>query len=229
MKLRSRLNKVPKLPLTPEILKELRDTARSFVKLDLLYIAAIGTVITLLKLERPEIYEFAVSFDVLGYVLCGLVALDGLGEAALMRQWVRASAGDTNLLPTWFVIRINEAETFAHVIFLVMAVSGVFAYSAGYVESGKHLPSIADVQDQIDGFVSQQSRSPATLDELIAVRPKAKTILLRLAGEPIRYEKTGEKTYRITFAGNDKILGTEDDIELNGEVNLRKILRKYGR
>lgn len=205
-----------------ELVKDIREDARLFIKLDLAYLAAGGAIVTALKISRYELIEFIAALQAVGIAYVALLVLDVLANSLIYREWVAARLDHAEQMSVAVIAGVIHVEMFFHLLFVAGVVVAVIAYSGGYSEANDEIRARVHVQDEFDAFVSSAGRLPTSLDEVRKLRPSIGQWLDRLGDEPIAFEKSGTKGYRLTFAGRDKVLGTVDDFVGTPELPLRR-------
>jgi multisubunit Na+/H+ antiporter MnhC subunit len=185
--------------IEPDELKELRAAAMTFFKFDLAYIAALGTIATVLHLEPAAIPATIVDFSLVIYSILGLVLLDSLIIWQLGNLWLTAKTGRTNTVPQIVqrgVARIAPAQPVVHAFVLYSIVLGMVAISTALTEYRQDTRTMATIQDELDALISQSGKVPATIDELAAQRPRVAAALKKLSGkEKLTLVPTGGKGY----------------------------------
>lgn len=84
------------MQLDADVLKDLRERTRSFIKLDLGYLAAGWAIITALKIGRSELVEFAAQVSGVAFALVLIISIDVYIDSMVFNDWLVAIHGDIN-------------------------------------------------------------------------------------------------------------------------------------
>lgn len=207
-----------------DTLKELRDTARVYQKLDLTYLAAGGAIVTALKLHDDALLEFGARQWVVVITFLLLLAADTFIEQFVFSEWLAAKTNATKRHAIQFVKGVISLQPFLHLIFISGVISGTLGFAKGATDFRDIIRARAGIQDATEVFLSERKRLPNSIDELINSSPRLFRLYDALKHQPIRFEPDSKNQYRIVFSGEDKVFGTEDDDVVTSLVKLTKLL-----
>jgi len=206
------------------VLKELREKSRDFIKLDLAYIVALGTAITVLRLNRIELFEFTAGIKDLVFVFLFILFFDVTVYSVLWNEWLDSITGIQKRILRKYILGIIYLQPIFHFLLICLLVLGGVGYSLGYSNARAIIHAQASIQNNIETFIAKQDRSPTSLDEIIESFPRVTAFFEKIKKETILYEKKGKKDYRLVFPGLDGKLGTDDDFEVPHELQLQKAI-----
>lgn len=214
------------LPLDADLLKDLRVRAEAFIKLDLGYLAAAGAVVTLLKFGRHELIEVGAKTYLIPIAMLVLITIDVTIESIIFKDWIAARTGSIKRAPAGAIKILLGIQPILHSVFVTGLISFATGFSVGTDSSLTRLSFKADIQVAADAFVKDKSRPPNNLQELKQASISVKHAVEQLNGEQVAITPTGPKSYKLTFGGGDKSLGTEDDWNITEEVSLDLFLQR---
>ena len=216
--------------LNVETLKELREQSRLFIKLDFLYLAALGAVFTALKFGVNDFIDVATNFHYLGWMLVALVVLDGYSHGIVFNDWFSASSGVGIRQMPKLIHLVFKVQNWLHTIFVAgviyFAVSWAFAYGLGKCEAIAEIEKTVLLQEQVELYIKSNGSPPKSLDELRNSSARIDLILDGIRGGPVKIDALGSKNYKITYAGNDGFFGTSDDRTDTHDILLRESFTK---
>jgi hypothetical protein len=208
----------------PDTFKELREAAVTFFKFDLAYIAALGTIATILHLEPESIATALAKSSWVVHMILGLLVFDSLIIWQLGNLWLTAKSGRPNRMPQIVqrgVLRLAPAQPVVHAIVLFMVVGVAVAIATGLDDYREGRRTMAAIQDELDAFISQTGKVPATVEDLAAQRPKAAEALRNLRGNmKLTLTPRGEKGYVLQLGWE----GTAEGLKLPESVKLREVI-----
>ena len=184
--------------LPEDVLKDLRDHARTYFKLDLTYVAAIGAALATVKFARPAMFESIASLANYGYVLIALILFDTFIAAWLTDEWFDVKCGLGEGMPR-FSRLLARAQPVAHAVFITTLLMLVIARSEGFYAAIWIRRAEVELQDSVERFALHTKRYPASFDELEREDQSVASIVVRLKGEQFSYERIGDHDYRLTF------------------------------
>lgn len=205
-----------------EILKELREYTRTFLKLDLAYLVAGGAIVTALKISRGELIEFGASLRFVAAALLILGLIDVSIDSLVFNDWLSARTGIGRRTSGKLLARLFDVQPWFHFVFIAGLTAYAFGFASGAHDARTRIEGRVLFQEQVEQYVQKNGLAPKSLKEMDTVSPIAKVILSKLDGEGVRVESTGPKTYKITFAGDDKTFETADDVTATQDFILRK-------
>lgn len=207
-----------------DTLKELRDNARVYQKLDLTYFAAGGAIVTALKLQDDALLEFGARQWVVVVAFLILLAADTFIEQFVFSEWLAAKTNATKRRAIRLVKGVIGLQPLLHLIFIGCVISGALGFARGATDFRDIIRARAAIQDATEVFLSEKKRLPNSIEELVASSPRASRWYGTLEHQPIRFEPDPKDRYRIVFSGRDKVFGTEDDDVVTSLVKLTKLL-----
>jgi hypothetical protein len=199
-----------------ETLKELRENARLYQKLDLAYLAAGGAIVTALKLNNDALLEFSAQQWVVVIAFIILLSADTAKTNASKRRTTRVVKGVIGIQPV------------LHLIFISGVIASALGFAMGSTSFRDTVRARANIQDATEIFLSTRNRLPNSVEELMASTPNVAHWYDMLQHQPIRFEPDPKEQYRIVFSGLDRTFGTNDDEVVTSLVKLRKFLDATG-
>ena len=213
-------------PFDVEVLKELREHTRLFLKLDLAYLVAGGTIVTALKISRGELIEFGAA---LGFVVFAFVAIgvfDTTIDSLVFKDWLSARTGDGKRQPTGRIRVLLDIQPSIHLLFIAALLMYSVGFATGAQGSITRIEGRVMLQEEVEFHLKETGTSPRSLEELQAANRRINGILAKLDGEPVIIEANGPKSYRIIFGGWDKTIGTQDDEVVTQEYLIREAFER---
>lgn len=207
-----------------DTLKELRENARVYQKLDLAYLAAGGAIVTALKLNNDALLDFAAQLWAVVISFLILLAVDTFIEQFIFAEWIAAKTNAKKRRKIRSIVIALDAQPFLHLLFVSGVIAGVLGYSLGVTSVHDEFSARAWIQDETESFIAIKHRPPASIEELIAVFPYTSHRYNILKHEPIHFETDKKSKYRITFAGEDGLIGTADDVVVTSALKLRRVI-----
>lgn len=207
-----------------ETLKELRDSARVYQKLDLTYLAAGGAIVTALKLSNNALLEVGARQSVIVLAFLTLLAADTFIEQFVFSEWLAAKTNATKRHANGFIKGLVALQPLFHLIFIGLVISGALGFAKGFTSFQDTIRARAAIQDATEIFLSERRRLPNSIEELVAFSPRVSRPYETLEHQPIRFEPDPKDQYRIVFSGQDNVLGTEDDDVVTSLVRLTELL-----
>lgn len=214
-------------PLDGEVLKDLRDHTRAFLKLDLAYLAAGGAIITALKFGQNQLIEFGANVAMIVFALVFIGAVDTVIHTLVFNDWLSARTGSGKRQSSRLLRFLLDAQIFVHFIFVSSLVVVAVGFASGSQSVLTQLEARVMLQEEVELFIAQKGSPPKSMRELKATRSNLISIIEKLDGEEVRIEPTGPKSYKLTFAGWDKTLGTADDVIATQAVLLREVFESF--
>ena len=207
-----------------ETLLSLRESARTYQKLDLTYLAAAGTLVTALKINNDTLIELGAGFffGAIAYVL--LLALDTHTEQLIFKDWIQSKKNSNNRLNTSTIQRWLKRQPIFHFLFLSCVLMFFFGMARGITDFRGEMSARASIQTYTSLFFYKNDRPPKSIEELIAAYPRAGVAHGKIDQEPVSFSSDEDGGYILIFAGNDKKIGTSDDTEVTESVSLSSIL-----
>lgn len=206
-----------------EVLKDLREHTRVFLKLDLTYLAAGGAIITALKISRSELVNFSSDFVSIAFAIAFVATFDTVIFSMVFDDWLCARIG-TGKRKSGNIIRLLlSIQPYLHLLFVSGLLLGAVNYAIGYHSGLKRIEGRVMLQEEVEGYMQRMESPPKSLNELKASTPRIDGVLKKLNGEDVIIEATGAKSYKLTFAGWDKVFGTQDDEFVTQDLSLRKV------
>lgn len=213
---------MPSAPFDVETLKELREHTRLFLKLDLAYLVAGGAIVTALKIGRGELIEFgaALEFVVFAFVALGLI--DTIIDSLVFNDWLSARTSEGKRQPTRLIRILLGIQPTLHLFFVAGLLIWFVGFAKGAQDSITRIEGRVMFQEEVELYLKETGSPPRSLEELKAANRRINGVLAKLDGESVTVEATGPESYRITFGGWDKTVGTQDDEVVTQEFLLRK-------
>jgi hypothetical protein len=205
-----------------DVIKDLRDQARTYFTLDLTYIAAIGAGITAFKLERPAIFEYIASGAGIAQALFVLIIFDAMLGSWLTEQWVDAKRGRLGYGHSLVARILAAAQPIVHACFVVFTLTTVVSRTEGFYRELWIERAEADLQEKVEQFRVINKHYPTSIDELEPQKPYLASVLSQLKGEHFEYHKVGDNDYQLTFKRAER--GAGDDHVATHEFQLRPIV-----
>lgn len=207
-----------------DTLKELRENARVYQRLDLAYLVAGSAIVTALKLNNNALLEFAAQLWAVVIAFLIFFAVDTYVEQFVFSDWIAAKISSKKRRSIRFIKRALGIQPAFHLMFICLVISGALGFSIGVARFRDEFRALAGIQDATELFIATKQRPPASIAELIAETPVTSHWHDVLKRQPIRFEADSKEIYRIFFAGKDGMFGTPDDEIVTSVVKLRKIL-----
>jgi hypothetical protein len=199
------------------------ETSRFYIKIDLGIIAAVGTLFTILQLNRSEIAHVLNDWNLEVTFLLGLLAFGLLIERILV------FATDGYLTTAWgfsIVAILLIVQSSAHVFMAAYVASSAGRYSSSIVfhetiEEVKMKQEALQAQEltykfvlrQISDFYSLAGRFPNSLGEIQKRSPTMFSGPDSVFKNHFLLNRKNVNTWAVTLAGPDDILYTSDDYE----------------
>jgi hypothetical protein len=209
-----------------DLLRELREHTRSFIKLDLAYLAAGGAIVTALKLGRSELLEFGANAYLIAFALSVVITMDVIIESMVFQHWLAARSGSTKRPSVKAMQVLLDLQPKVHWVFVVGLILGATGFALGVEDVRKQIESRATLQESVDLFMIEKGRPPADITELRKYSSRAERAAAQLGGEAIIIEPRNTNGYKLTFAGDDHALGTEDDMVVTEDFSLRRVYER---
>lgn len=211
-------------PFDADTLKELRESARVYQKLDLAYVAAGGTIITALKISNGQLFEIAAQLWVLVYALVALLAIDTYVEQLIFADWIAEKSQATRRKSKKTINNLLHAQPMLHFLFISVTVVGVVGYSQGVTDQRNEYRALAVIQEATASYISEKHKAPDSIETLIAAQPIVEYWLNKMEGKKFRFEADDKEGYRITYAGRDEVFGTKDDEIITPKLRLQQVV-----
>lgn len=189
------------MQLDADVLKDLRERTRSFIKLDRGYLAAGWAIITALKIGRSELVEFGAQVSGVAFALVLIISIDVYIDSMVFNDWLVASTSSGKREPLKRMQRLLNIQSFLHVTFVVGLIVYATGFALGSQSVRKELEARVILQEVVDSFLQKEGRSPKNIEELTKVYPRSTLAIENLAGEKVVLESTGARSYKLTFAG----------------------------
>jgi hypothetical protein len=210
------------ISLDSDILKELREHSRTFVKLDFAYLIASGAIFTALKITRPELIQVGAQMSTIAHAFILLAFFDTMIDAIVFNDWFASRTNEIRRTSTIVIKFLLQIQPFLHLTFVTSMIVYFTGFSTGASSALNQIEGRVLLQEEVEAFIQKTGAAPRSLSELGAYSKKVKPVLEKLNGEDVKIEATGPKSYRIIFAGWDKSFGTDDDEVVTQEFLLRK-------
>jgi hypothetical protein len=211
--------------LSADSLKDLRENARRYLRLDLGYLAAAGAIVTALKFGRSEIIEVAAGVWFIGFAYILLILVDTSIEVLLLKEWIHTQIGSAKRMSAEKVMKALGWQPALHALFLSSIVVWGIGFSMGSTDALNAFRARVAIQDELDIFIAKVGRVPNSIEELRNGNDRIDSALRKLGEEPIWIEKGIGNKYKLIFSGDDRRFGTRDDEVVTPELPLREILK----
>jgi len=192
-----------------ELIKDLHDLSRSYLKLDFIYIGAIAAVIAYFKMDNHAIVENFDKIKMAAIVLLILLAIDisVIGSSLYVRFDSVTENADLDRL-------LNRSKT-SHTVQLIshaLAISLIAGFLIGTYQSNKDISDackkIVIMQDRIEQFIKINNKSPENLSEI--TDEDFQETIKSYSNRGVKYEKKGQKGYSLSVYLRD----SDDDKEM---------------
>ncbi len=204
-------------------LQELRDRCWRFLRLDLLYVAAVGAVFTALSVSRAELIKFGAMVSTPAFAFVIIVTMDVAVESMIASELVGAHNGRKPKIPSIFISMFTGAQGFIHATLAGLIIVGLTSYAAGAQRYMDEQYARADIQDLIDQYIEKHGRVPQSRRELYRANAGYPSLQDKLYTEAFSIAPDAKRKYIITFAGDDGKLGTADDDSHPGWIKIREM------
>ena len=205
-----------------EVLAELRAHVVRFLRLDFGYAAIAGAAVVALKIGSDSLFEIASLRAWELYVYFAIVAFDFYAAWLIHSDWLAAHSGFGQRARAPLIRTVLYLQPAIHCLLLSFVATGIVSYSQGVMDARHQIEGRVLVQEKVEAYRAMHGTVPANLVELGAHSPQFAKIRRKLDGEDFRYEKLGERAYRLTFAGWDKTFDTPDDEVVTEKYLIRK-------
>lgn len=217
-----RKNKLPKVSphLNEASLVELKTSSFNFLKVDLAYLAAAGTVAGALKIDRREIYDVLGADAVVTFVHAFLIiaAIDLLvhfwimGDViAINQRWTRAPGRLLAMLSI-------HIQPLAHLIFVAVVISGPIAYSQGVNEARSEFHNYSIVQKAVENYLRTEKKVPLTIEDVENKFPELRQTRAAMPNVNITIRPDDKVKYELMFTSIGKD-GHRSTHSLNGLIS----------
>lgn len=207
-----------------DTLSSLRESARTYQKLDLTYIAAAGTIITALKVSNATIIEISANFTYGVFAFLFLLAIDTYTEQLIYKDWIESRKNSNIRQTTKTIQRWLASQPKCHLFFLCGLATYYIGMANGITDFHKHMTARATIQNSASIFFHNNSRPPKNIEELKSAHPEITKPHEILSLEPIVFTPDKETKYKMVFSGSDKEFDTSDDIKTNGNITIQDII-----
>jgi hypothetical protein len=225
--------KVPQMPnseptrTTPQFdaedLKELREEARTYLKLDLLYIVTCGSIIATLKFYDDPIIRFPKQTLIILAVFGLVCTLDLLIDRLAFVDSMAEKMDSQRRISIFFFSVIAFFQPFFHFLFIGLVGAAALGFSTGYTKHSVETEARATIQDAAEIFFFKNQRVPTSMEELISYFPFIQNLHKNLNDQPIRFEHKDEKYFSIRFSGLDNLIDTSDDLVISSKPILENL------
>ncbi len=213
-------------PFDTDILKDLREHTRTFIKLDLGYLAAAGTLITALKIGLGETLGTIAHYPEFANFFIFICVIDVAIYLLVFNDWLSASS-DVGIRQSSKIIQwLLNIQPLLHLFFICSLILAPVYITIGGQQEFSRFEGIALFQENVESYISNKGIPPKSLEELTLNNPHIKLALKKLKGERIRFHTTAGKNYQITFAGQDNKFDTADDMDITHDLQIREILEQ---
>lgn len=198
-------------PITA-IIEKHRNNCSFYVKLDLGILTIIGTIASILRLEKLEVFRFVSKIE---YIVLFLIVLLGYGlifDRLLLGLWDQIEFAVTDGTPfiKW-VSRGTTIQVISHVLFIGLVGALALGSVSGYISGYDAALNVISIQQEIENFALEEKRFPKDIDELVNKFPITKFNIEELGTEQINYSTDETRGYILRYAGRDGKLNTPDD------------------
>ncbi|MDR7104518.1 hypothetical protein ACVK1X_003859 [Pseudomonas sp. PvR086] len=206
----------------------IRESARTYQKLDLAYIAAGGAIVTAFKLSSSDIIEMTAQLWLAVVAIVVLLAYDTLLEKVIFLDWIASQQQSGKRLSSKIIISAISAQPMIHLIFIIVLVTGSLGYALGSHSAMQIYKGEAAIQVAVEHFRIKEKRLPNSIEELENKSPYTSQYFDLIGRSEIRIESTTDTVdkYRITFPGRDGKIGTPDDETVTAAIDLTKMYEK---
>lgn len=203
-----------------------KNNIRFYIKLDYAYLAAFGTIFTLLRLNREEVFSFLDSLNLVVFVALGLLSYDTVlyGLALLLKT--TNDGRKANPINGSILHYLTVLQPLTHLLFIGYAISYTMGYSHAFAENRLSWDNKIAIQRDINLFSEKYHRFPKNINELKADFSDVDGIIRALKPELVRYTATSDTSYVLVFSGSDGVFGTSDDFTVYETTPLDKIRKE---
>lgn len=210
-----------------DVLKEIRDHVRTFIKLDLAYLAAFGVIVTALKIGRNELVDLTAFFwpmVIIPYVF--VCFIDVSLDTTLFKIWLKTRISNNKVELPKIIHKALDLQPIFHTIFFCGLIFIGVSIARIKHEIFSNMYTRASVQESVESYIAKKGSAPKSIDELKNTDKYLKEMLNKLGSEGVRIEAVPGLKYQLVFAGFDKKFGTIDDIIANDYLQLREFSLK---
>ncbi|MBF6030798.1 hypothetical protein ICY20_23905 [Pseudomonas sp. P115] len=208
-----------------ETLSAMRQSARTYQKLDLTYLAAAGTLITALKISNDTLIELGGGFFFGAIAFILLLANDTYTEQLIFSDWIESKKTEANRESTKTIERTLKRQPLFHLLFLSCVLMYFFGMAKGITDFRGDMHARSAIQDYTSLFFDKKSRPPKSMGELVGQYPRAADAHAKIDHEPLSFSVDEESSYKIIFAGRDRKFGTADDVAATSDISLARIMK----
>ncbi len=206
-----------------DFLKELREQTKFFLKLDVSYIIAAGTVVTALKISSNDlIYNLSeymplfIVFSIIGYY-------DVYADSIVFKNWFAVKTGAEGKSKENIIRNMLDSQPQIHYIFIAMILWYFLGVSSGRKDFIHKINIKAQIQNAVQHYIEKNGKVPNSIEDVENYSQMKK----QLNGEPIALINLGGKKYTLTFGGYDKKMGSDDDQKFDQDVTVQKVLQLF--
>lgn len=209
--------------LSESSLRLLREQTLRFLKLDFLYVVALGALVSTFSLTRLEVFDLIGKFPLFIPALVILLAIDAYSDRTVVSNLIlKLDKKDPNYKQRYLVIGLS-IQYLAHFLFLFLVIFLLALNIRDKHFAMNYLEPYSLIQEELNKFIEKKSRLP-TKKELLDYSNIAKSANKNLKGESFEIEPFQNMNYFLIFSGRDLKLGTSDDLRLIANYSLRQYI-----
>jgi hypothetical protein len=149
--------------LDTDVLKDLRDHTRSFLKLDFAYLATAGAIITTLKIARSELVDFGANLKLVVFILLAIALFDVLVNSLIFRDWFAARSGVGKRYSVKLLFGLLNTQPFIHLVFVGGLLSFATGFSSGYYDARERIKGRVLFQEQVELYMLKNGSPPNSI------------------------------------------------------------------
>lgn len=205
-----------------DVLSDLKDHVIRFIQLDFTYLAAAGAIAVALKFGTDSLFELASHRGSYVFAYLFIAAFDFSVAWTVHYDWLSAKSNFGKRVDGKVIRRLLVAQPALHFLFLSVIAMHILGFAQGYAESKNQILGRVLVQDAVQLYIAAHGKTPISIEEIGANSSDFSEIRRKLNGETFRYERLNPTSYRLTFAGWDKVLDTNDDEQVTEKYRIRE-------
>lgn len=187
-----------------QLLKEMHDLSRTYIKMDFLYIGAFAAVLAYFKVDDYAIIQNYTYIRLTGIIIAIVLFLDFIFVWLSLKDRFEVLDECFNIEGRVNLSKIKQNLQLAVHLFALLFVMCTFL---GYFDGGRNfyeeMENAAVIQDKVEEYVIHNNRSPVALNE---INDESYQTFLSKTFSKVVYEKTSVKGYEIKIfrQGDDK-------------------------
>lgn len=185
------------------LLKDLHEFSRGFIKMDFIYLSALGAVLAYFKIDGHDVYKNYFQIQSAVIIIAIMLALDCAFVLSSLRDRFDVLNADFDTLARMRIARIKHSiQCIIHLFMAAMVVGFVIGYFNGGKSVNDSLEEAAKIQDKIELYIQETGASPVSLR---VINDNDFQSLIKKNDTNVDYKKTGKDDYEIAFKLKDGI------------------------